>query len=172
MSTQKPTIQYAFSQTEPGLVLVGKSKIGICFLSLGENRNSLLEDLKSRFPNTLLSPAGTDFDKSLKTIVSYINNNANTFDQDLDLRGTVFQKLVWKELTTIPLGTTIPYSELADRIGRPESVRAVANACGANPVGIIIPCHRVIRLDGSLGGYRGGIEKKKILLEREQTHEQ
>jgi AraC family transcriptional regulator, regulatory protein of adaptative response / methylated-DNA-[protein]-cysteine methyltransferase len=164
-------IQQASAPCDLGWVLVGTTEKGICFIGLDNDPSALLIALQDRFPDAQISPANSDFSNNLEEIVAFIDGRAKKCQLPLDIQGTTFQQLVWKSLTDIPAGTTLTYSELAGRIGRPGSARAVANACGANPVAVLIPCHRIIRRDGSLGGYRWGIQRKKILLEREHSAE-
>ncbi len=165
-------IQQASAACELGWVIAAATDAGLCFLALGDEPDDLLGSLEERFPEARISPADETFSANMAKIVDFVDGRSAHCGISLDIQGTPFQQLVWTGLTEIPSGTTLTYSELAERIGRPRSFRAVANACGANPVAVIIPCHRVIRGDGSLGGYRWGIKRKKILLEREKTNEQ
>jgi len=160
------SVQYTTAPCDLGWFIMGTTATGLCFLALGDSAEALVKELAERFPRTLLVPALQP--DTLPDITAIINGQRREVALPLDLQGTPFQLLVWDALKAIPYGSTLSYSELARQIGRPKSARAVANGCGANPVGIIIPCHRVIRSDGSLGGYRGGVERKKLLLEREQ----
>jgi len=138
-------------------------------MALGDDPDSLFRELKKRFAHARLTAPSREFKTTVEHIAANIEKPSRKCEITLDLHGTPFQKLVWQGLTTVPGGSTLPYKELAKRIGHPGSARAVANACGANPVAVIIPCHRVIRTDGSPGGYRWGIDRKETLLSREQN---
>ncbi len=164
-------IRYAFGDSSLGLVAVGATDRGICAVLFGASRESLAEDLKARFPKAVLEPAdpGSDFDRWVELTLGYLDGKSELFELPLDVRGTAFQELVWRSLLEIPAGHTASYGEIAARIGRPKSARAVARACAANPVAVIIPCHRVVRADGDLSGYRWGIRRKRQLLNREST---
>lgn len=168
--TKKETliIQQTSAPCDLGWLVAATTAAGLCFLALGDSAEELEKELAAHFPGARIVPAGAETADIFNEISAFINGESRKITLPLDLRGTPFQRQVWEALTTIPFGSTLSYTELAERIGRPKSVRAVANACGANPVGVIVPCHRVIRRDGSLGGYRGGIARKKLLLEREQ----
>ncbi len=163
------SIQQASAPCELGWVIAATTDAGLCFLAFGDGPDDLLDSLEERFPEARISPANATFSANMAKIVDFVDGRSAHCGMSLDIQGTPFQQQVWTGLTEIPSGTTLTYSELAERIGRPKSFRAVANACGANPVAVVIPCHRVIRSDGSLGGYRGGIKRKKILLEREKN---
>ena len=141
---------------------------GLCFLALGDDPDDLRAELEQRFAPVRLIEPSPAFRSTVTELAAVIEDPSQTLNIPLDLHGTPFQKQVWRELAAIPAGTTITYKELAQRVGHPAGSRAVANACGSNPVAILLPCHRVIRSDGSLGGYRGGTERKKALLTREQ----
>ncbi|MBU0945190.1 MAG: methylated-DNA--[protein]-cysteine S-methyltransferase [Proteobacteria bacterium] len=162
------SIQQASAPCDLGWVLAGTTEKGICFIGLDDAPGPLLIALQNRFPKAQISAANSAFSEDLMKIVAYIDSRAKDLHLPLDIQGTTFQQQVWRSLIAIPPGTTLTYSELGERIGRPKSARAVANACGANPVAVLIPCHRIIRRDGSVGGYRWGIKRKRILLEREQ----
>lgn len=160
-------IRQASAPCKLGWVLAGTTEKGICFIALDDVPDTLVATLTEHFPHAHITPATAEFSTILQTIVAFIDGLSTHWQLPLDIQGTAFQQQVWSALATIPAGTTLSYRELAARIGRPTSIRAAANACGANPLAVIIPCHRVIRSDGSLGGYRWGIKRKKILLERE-----
>ncbi len=152
-----------------GWCIAAATDSGVCFMALGDDPDILRGELEKRFPHAQLIAQSAAFKKTAEQLAASIEQPALKHEIPLDLHGTPFQKQVWQGLTTIPAGRTLSYKELAERIGRPGSIRAVANACGANPVAVIVPCHRVIRSDGTLGGYRGGIERKEKLLALEQT---
>ncbi|MBS3956862.1 MAG: methylated-DNA--[protein]-cysteine S-methyltransferase [Clostridiales bacterium] len=162
-------IRYATTRTTLGQLLVACSDAGICAVSLGNNDAELLAGLKSRFPRAQIEPANSAMEFPVEAIATIVEEPASARPDtlSLDMRGTPFQLSVWSALTEIEPGTTITYGELARRVGRPTAVRAVARACGANPVGVLVPCHRVIGADGSLTGYASGVERKAALLERE-----
>ena len=152
-----------------GWFIAAATDSGVCFMALGDEPESLFRELKKRFPQAqLIAPSG-EFITTVENLAASIENPAQKCVIPLDLHGTPFQKLVWQGLTTIPAGSTLTYRELAERIGHPNGFRAVANACGANPVAVVVPCHRVIRSDGSPGGYHWGTDRKEKLLALEQN---
>ncbi len=163
------SITFATGTCSLGVVLVASTPIGVCAVLMGDDRASLQHDLKQRFPKATLQRGDRKFGKLLARAIAKVENPAQADSLPLDVRGTVFQHKVWRALREIPSGTTISYAELAKRIGKPGAVRAVASACGANPVAVVIPCHRVVGKDGALSGYRWGINRKRRLLERERT---
>jgi len=160
-------IHFAIGQSTLGAILVARSDRGVCAILLGEDPEALARDLQDRFPNAQLEGADTGFEQWVAAVVGLVEAPKLGLDLPLDVRGTAFQKRVWLALQGIPAGTTASYSEVAQRIGAPGAVRAVAQACAANPLAVAIPCHRVVRQDGALSGYRWGIERKRALLERE-----
>jgi AraC family transcriptional regulator of adaptative response/methylated-DNA-[protein]-cysteine methyltransferase len=164
-------IRYAFGESSLGLVAVAATDRGICAVLFGASRNALTEGLKGRFPRAVFEAAdrGSDFEQWVERTMDYLDGKSELFELPLDVRGTAFQELVWRALRDIPAGQTASYGEIAARIGRPKSARAVAGACAANPVAVIIPCHRVVRADGDLSGYRWGTRRKRHLLDREST---
>lgn len=164
-------IRYAFGDSSLGLVAVAATDRGICAVLFGASRNALTEDLKGRFPNAVFEAAdpGSDFDQWVERTVGYLDGESELFELPLDVRGTAFQELVWRTLRDIPSGQTASYGEIAARIGRPKAARAVAGACAANPVAVIVPCHRVVRADGDPTGYRWGLERKRRLIDRESV---
>ena len=162
-------IQFSHGESSLGLVLVARKTRGICAVLLGDDFDALLQNVQERFPGSTLVEGGPDLDALADEISSFIESPAQRLDVPIDLRGTDFQHLVWRALQEIPAGETASYTEIAHRIGRPRAVRAVAQACAANPLAILVPCHRVVRSDGSLSGYRWGIERKRALLDREAT---
>ncbi len=151
-----------------GFVLVAASEKGVCAISMGEKRAVLIKELHSLFPEARRITGDTEFDALVRQVVSYIEQPSIGLDLPLDVRGTVFQHRVWQALRTIPSGTTVSYAELAKRIGSAKAVRAVARACAANTLAVAIPCHRVVRSDGGLAGYRWDEKRKRALLDREK----
>lgn len=161
-------IEYGVAPCSLGVVLVARTTKGLCAVMLGDGRDVLVADLTGRFSNATCVEAGTTFHETLAAVVQLIDAPGRPFDLPLDLHGTIFQQRVWQALRDITPGTTISYGELAARIGAPSSARAVARACGANPVAVVVPCHRVVGRDGALTGYRWGLERKKTLLGKER----
>ena len=143
------------------------SAVGICSIILGEEAAELERILQGRFPQARLIPAAAEGGEWLEKIVRLIDTSAQPLGLPLDVRGTDFQKRVWSALCEIPVGTTLSYAQVAEKIGCPTAVRAIAGACAANHIAVVIPCHRVIRSDGKLSGYRWGTDRKRTLLERE-----
>lgn len=160
-------IHFAIAKCGLGSLLVASSAKGLCAISLGDDPETLLHELQDRFPHADLVGGDRNFESILATVVSFIETPSAVLDLPLDIQGTVFQQKVWQTLREIPYGTTITYSELASRIDAPKAVRAVASACAANTLAVAIPCHRVVRQDGSLSGYRWGIARKKALIDKE-----
>lgn len=160
-------IHFAVGQCSLGAVLVAASAQGVCAILLGDDPQALVNDLQDRFRKAHLIGADASFEQWVAQVVGLIDSPARGLDLPLDIRGTAFQQRVWQALRGIPAGETVSYAELARRIGSPQAVRAVAGACAANPLAVAIPCHRVVRHDGALSGYRWGIERKRILLCRE-----
>lgn len=160
-------IHYEILDTSLGRLLVAVSERGVCEASFGDDDIALLAAAVRRFPDADLELADERAHALALAFVAAVEHPSAPADVPLDLRGTPFQLAVWNALTEIPAGSTLSYGELARSIGRPTAVRAVAQACGANPVGVVVPCHRVIGADGSLTGYASGIDWKRTLLERE-----
>ena len=160
-------IRFAIGHCSLGSILVAQSARGICAILLGDDPDVLARDLQDRFPRALLIGGDSAFEQLVAQVVGFVEAPAIGLDLPLDLRGTLFQQRVWQALREVPPGRTASYTEIARRIGAPASVRAVAQACGANPLAVAIPCHRVVRLDGGLSGYRWGVERKRELLDRE-----
>jgi len=160
-------IRFALGQCSLGAILVAATRKGVCAISLGDDPDTLLRDLQDRFPKARLIGGDAAFEKLVARVVGFVEAPAQTFDLPLDMRGTAFQQRVWRALKKIPAGTTATYSEIARRIGRPKAVRAVGQACADNALAIAIPCHRVVRTDGSLSGYRWGLARKRALLDKE-----
>jgi AraC family transcriptional regulator, regulatory protein of adaptative response / methylated-DNA-[protein]-cysteine methyltransferase len=160
-------IRFAIGECSLGAILVAASEIGVCAILIGDDPDALARDLQDRFPRAELIGGDTGFEQLVAKVVGLVEAPAVGLDLPLDVRGTAFQQRVWQALRDIPAGRTLSYADLARRIGAPKSVRAVAQACGANPLAVAIPCHRVVRNDGALAGYRWGVERKRTLLERE-----
>ncbi len=161
------TIRFAIGQCTLGAILVAATEIGICAILMGDDAGQLARDLQDRFPAADLQGADAAFEQTVAKVVGLVEAPGIGCDLPLDVRGTVFQQRVWQALRQIPSGSTVSYAELAARIGLPGGARAVAGACAANPVAVAIPCHRVVRNDGALSGYRWGVERKRALLDRE-----
>lgn len=161
------SIFFAIGECSLGSILVSQSQRGICAILLGHDPEVLLRDLEGRFPNADLIDGGTQFEEVVAQVIGFVEAPALGLDLPLDVRGTVFQQRVWQALRQIPAGETASYAEVARRIDAPTSARAVAQACGANALAVAIPCHRVVRNDGGMSGYRWGVERKRELLDRE-----
>ncbi|MES2758357.1 MAG: bifunctional DNA-binding transcriptional regulator/O6-methylguanine-DNA methyltransferase Ada [Pseudomonadota bacterium] len=161
------SIRFAIGACSLGAILVAATDKGICAILMGDDPELLARDLQDRFPRAELRGAEADFEATVATVVGFVESPALGFDLPLDVRGTAFQQRVWQALRAIPSGETVSYAELAERIGLPSGARAIAGACAANPVAVAIPCHRVVRQDGSISGYRWGVERKAALLKRE-----
>ncbi|MBK8210843.1 MAG: methylated-DNA--[protein]-cysteine S-methyltransferase [Rhodospirillales bacterium] len=151
-----------------GSILVARSARGICAILLGDDPDALLRELQNRFPKANLIGGDSAFEQLVAYVVGFVEAPHLGLDLPLDVRGTAFQQRVWQALLAIPAGSTASYTEIARKIGAPRAVRAVAAACAANPLAVAIPCHRVVRSDGALAGYRWGVERKRALLERER----
>jgi AraC family transcriptional regulator of adaptative response/methylated-DNA-[protein]-cysteine methyltransferase len=160
-------IRFAIGECSLGSILVARSDQGVCAILLGDDPESLARDLQERFARAELIGGDAGFEELVAKVVGFVESPALGLDLPLDVRGTAFQQRVWQALREIPAGTTVSYSEVAKRIGSPAAVRAVARACGANTLAVAIPCHRVVRNDGALSGYRWGVERKRTLLARE-----
>jgi AraC family transcriptional regulator, regulatory protein of adaptative response / methylated-DNA-[protein]-cysteine methyltransferase len=148
-------------------VLVAATNKGVCAIMLGNDPHALVRDLQDRFPRAELKGGDAEFERMVAQVVGLVEAPGQRLDLPLDIRGTAFQQRVWAALRAIPAGKTATYKEIARAIGQPKAVRAVAQACGANPLAIAIPCHRVVRSDGDLSGYRWGVERKRKLIDRE-----
>jgi AraC family transcriptional regulator of adaptative response/methylated-DNA-[protein]-cysteine methyltransferase len=160
-------IRFAVGECSLGSILVAKSERGVCAIMMGDDPDALARELQDRFPKARLIGGDPDFEALVAKVVGFVEAPRLGLDLPLDVAGTAFQQRVWQALKEIPAGETTTYTEVARRIGAPNSVRAVAGACAANPVAVAIPCHRVVRTDGALSGYRWGVERKRALLERE-----
>ncbi len=161
-------IRFAIGECSLGPILVAVSKRGVCAISLGDDPEQLARDLQDRFPEARLVGGDADFEGYVAKVVAMVEAPGLGLDLPLDIRGTAFQQRVWQALQEIPAGTTVSYAELAERLGDPCATRAVARACAANLLAVAIPCHRVVKKDGRLSGYRWGVERKAALLERER----
>ncbi|MCW1883345.1 methylated-DNA--[protein]-cysteine S-methyltransferase [Luteolibacter flavescens] len=161
------SIRFAIGQSFLGGLLVASTDVGVCAILLGDDPQALLEDLQRRFPKAELIGADRDFERIVAQVAGHMERPGESWSLPLDIRGTSFQLRVWKALQEIPTGTTVTYAEIAERLGDPKAVRAVAGACAANKLAVAIPCHRVVRTDGGLSGYRWGVERKRELLDRE-----
>lgn len=166
------SVRYTLADCALGRCLVAESERGICAILLGDDDATLVADLHALFPAAQDVPADANFQQRVREVIVAINSRDAPLSLPLDIRGTAFQQQVWQALRTIPCGETVSYQQLASAIGKPKAVRAVASACGANKLAIVIPCHRVIRGDGALSGYRWGIARKAQLLQREATGEE
>ena len=163
------SIHFAVGECSLGSVLVAATDKGVCAIALGDDPDVLVRNLQDRFPKARLVGGDRAFEGLVAKVVGLVEAPAVAIDLPLDVRGTAFQQRVWQALRKIPAGSTASYADIARRIGTPTAVRAVAQACGANPVAIAIPCHRVVRHDGGLSGYRWGVERKRALLDREAS---
>jgi len=160
-------IRFAVGECSLGAILVAQSERGICAILLGDDPDALIRDLQDRFPNAQLIGGDARFERVVAQVVGFVEAPRNGLDLPLDVRGTAFQQRVWQALRAIPVGKTASYAQIAARIGAPQAVRAVAGACAANMHAVAIPCHRVIKRDGALSGYRWGVARKQELLARE-----
>jgi AraC family transcriptional regulator of adaptative response/methylated-DNA-[protein]-cysteine methyltransferase len=150
-----------------GSILVARSERGVGTILMGDDPSLLTRNLQERFPGADLIGKDGECEQLAAKVASFIECPALGLDLPLDIRGTAFQQRVWQALRQIPAGSTATYTDIANQIGMPKSVRAVAQACGANALALAVPCHRVVRSDGSLSGYRWGVERKRALLDRE-----
>lgn len=160
-------IRFALGQCSLGAILVAATERGVCAILLGDDPETLLHDLQDRFDRAELVGGDAEFERWMATVVGFVENPRLGLELPLDIRGTAFQQRVWQALREIPPGATASYAEIAAKMGAPKAVRAVAQACGANALAVAIPCHRVVRSDGALSGYRWGVARKRALLVRE-----
>ena len=160
-------IRFAVGECALGSILVAASTRGVCAILMSDDPDELARDLQDRFPRAKLIGGDAAFERLVAKVVGFVEAPGLGLDLPLDVRGTAFQQRVWQALREIPAGTTVSYTDIAKRLGAPKAVRAVAAACAANALAVAIPCHRVVRNDGALSGYRWGVERKRALLERE-----
>jgi len=161
------TVRFALGECSLGSILVAATAKGICAITFGDDPELLLCDFQDRFPKADLVGGDAAFEELVAKVVGLVEAPAVGVDLPLDIRGTAFQQRVWQALRAIPAGSTASYAEIARRIGAPKAVRAVAQACAGNPIAVAIPCHRVVRNDGAISGYRWGVARKRELLKRE-----
>ena len=166
-------IAYAARHTAIGTLLMAATARGVCFVQFGESEAALIAQLKSEFPDATHTPSrlteSHELDTWIEALAAHIAGDAPRPELALDLRGSAFQMRVWRFLQQLPEGKVLSYAQLATGIGAPRAVRAAASACAANRIAVLIPCHRVLRGDGGLGGYRWGLERKRTLIERERA---
>ncbi len=161
-------VRFAVADTSLGALLVAASDRGVCAIDFGDDPDELVRRLQDRFHAAELSGDDRAFDRLVAQVVALVEHPERPVELPLDIQGTAFQERVWQALREVPAGTTVTYGELARRIGAPAAVRAVGSACGANVLAVAVPCHRVVRQDGSLSGYRWGVQRKRALLARER----
>lgn len=166
---QEADIRFAVGQCSLGAILVACSGRGVCAISLGDEADALVRELQDRFPQARLHGGDADFESLVARVVGLVDDPRAPVALPLDIRGTAFQQRVWQALQQVPPGQTLSYAELAARVGSAAAVRAVAGACAANVLAVAIPCHRIVRSDGGISGYRWGVERKRALLERERA---
>jgi AraC family transcriptional regulator of adaptative response/methylated-DNA-[protein]-cysteine methyltransferase len=162
-------VRFSVRRCSLGWLLVAATARGVCEVWLGDDRDRLQRRLSVLFPHSVPVRRDRPFSKWLDLVMRAVDKPENAPGLPLDLRGTAFQMQVWNAIREIPIGTSRTYAQLARKIGNPKTVRAVANACASNPTAIVVPCHRVMRTDGGLGGYRWGLKRKKVLLGREKA---
>jgi AraC family transcriptional regulator of adaptative response/methylated-DNA-[protein]-cysteine methyltransferase len=160
-------MRFAVGACSLGSILVATTDKGVCAILLGDDPEALVRNLQDRFPKARLIGGDDDFEQWVAKVVGFIEAPALGLDLPLDVRGTAFQQRVWQALRAVPAGSTVSYTDIAKCLGMPKAARAVAQACAANTIAVAIPCHRVVRTDGSLSGYQWGIERKRALLDRE-----
>ncbi len=160
-------ISFAVRSSSLGWVLVAATDLGVCAIELDDSREALEQRLAERFPRAEIVAAPAEFEAWVERVLAYLDVPQGSLDLPLDIRGTAFQRQVWSALREIPSGATASYADIANRIGSPKAVRAVAQACASNKIAVAIPCHRVVRSDGALGGYHWGVDRKEELLRRE-----
>jgi AraC family transcriptional regulator, regulatory protein of adaptative response / methylated-DNA-[protein]-cysteine methyltransferase len=165
-------IRYAVEPCALGVIIVAATDKGVCGIEFGDSAHALVERLRQRFPKASFVPGDAVFRDWIGRVLRYIEHPQGLLEMPMDVRGTVFQRQVWQALRRIPSGETASYGDVARSIGQPTAVRAVAQACASNPIALVVPCHRVVRSDGRLSGYRWGAERKAELLKREQQEVQ
>ena len=166
---ERQSIRFALGQCSLGAIAVAATERGVCSVLLGDDAQQLLQDLQDRFPKAQLVGADADFEQWVAKVVAVVEQPRLGLDLPLDVQGTAFQQRVWQALRAVPAGQTVSYAELARRIGQPRGARAVARACASNVLAVAIPCHRVVRGDGALAGYRWGVARKQALLASERS---
>ncbi|APD11459.1 6-O-methylguanine DNA methyltransferase [Pandoraea vervacti] len=162
------SIRFAVAQCSLGALLVAATSRGLCAISLGDDPDTLVRELQDRFPQAELVGADTGFERWVAQVVGFVESPRIGLSLPLDVRGTAFQQRVWQALRDVPAGETASYAQIAERIGAPRAVRAVAQACASNTLAVAIPCHRIVRNDGAVSGYRWGVERKRALLSQER----
>ena len=165
----RAVIRFAVGECSLGSILVAASERGVCAILLGDDPELLLRDLQDRFARAELVGGDAGFEQLVARVVALVEMPSRGLDLPLDVRGTAFQQRVWQALRAVPAGRTASYAEIARTIGAPTAVRAVAHAVASNPLAVAIPCHRIVRSDGALAGYRWGVERKRALLDRESA---
>ena len=165
----RAVIRFAVGECSLGSILVAASDRGVCAILLGDDPAPLVRDLQDRFPRAELVGGDAGFEQLVARVVALVETPSRGLDLPLDVRGTAFQQRVWQALRAVPAGRTASYAEIARTIGAPTAVRAVAHAVASNPLAVAIPCHRIVRSDGALAGYRWGVERKRALLDRESA---
>jgi len=160
-------IHYATGESFLGWVIVAATEKGICSIEFGENPEALVQQIHHQFPQAKFREDDHTFNQWVTQVIAFIEMPQSGLNLPLDIQGTVFQQQVWQALQAIPIGSTLSYTELAQKIGNPKAVRAVARACASNKIAVVVPCHRVVGSNGKLTGYRWGIDRKQALLERE-----
>jgi AraC family transcriptional regulator, regulatory protein of adaptative response / methylated-DNA-[protein]-cysteine methyltransferase len=164
-------INYTIVDSSMGHLLVAVTERGVCAVRMGDNDAELEKDLHAEFPQARVGRDDSALREPVEKILSHLDKNEPSLDLPLDIRATAFQRQVWEKLREIPYGETVSYADVAKALGKPGAVRAVGRACATNPVALVIPCHRVVREDKSLGGYRWGLDRKKRLLDHERRHQ-
>lgn len=167
-NNQSTVVEYSITEDDFASILVATTERGVCAVLLGDTAAELLADLQQRWPKAQLISNEPGLAPLLNNIIEFLAKPLTPFNFPLDIQGSAFQKSVWAVLQSIPVGATLSYSEIAERLNSPKAVRAVANACAANPLALLIPCHRVLRADGGISGYRWGVARKRALLAKEQ----
>lgn len=162
-------IFYAATACDLGRIVVGRTAVGLCYVGLGDDESMLEQELKTEFVNAAITRDSGALKDYIKVILEYLDGHSRSIELPLDIRATAFQIQVWDLLRTVPFGRTVSYSEIAEMLGDKNKVRAVARACATNRIALAIPCHRVVASDGKLSGYRWGIERKKILIQKEAS---
>ena len=160
-------IRFGVGECSLGPILVAATAQGICAILLGDDANALVQDLQQRFPQAQLQGGDREFERWMAQVIGFVDEPTRGLALPLDVRGTAFQQQVWQALQRIPVGSTVSYADLAEKLGMPKASRAVAGACAANALAVAIPCHRVVRSDGAISGYRWGVDRKRALLQHE-----